>query len=137
MVDIIAPSTPVGVIDPSGNEAGNMVLGSKLAGEDITNDVQKVEQGSGFTLVDCGAGATTACGAAGQIGDYLNHIILRVTGATSTCWVRDGATEYQVGTSGMTTNNTFVIPIHARSVVGGWGVRTGANAAAIAVGRFT
>lgn len=97
---------------------------------------------TGFNYQACAASATTACGAAGAVGDVLNSVLV-VPGTTSPgdVQIKDGSgraiTVFAGGSTSETTLTPFTIDLkNIKSVAGGWSIVTGANVTAVAVGQF-
>jgi hypothetical protein len=78
-------------------------------------------------------------GTTGAVGDYLSHVVLQpaAVGAATTT-VLDGTTVIYTYTAGTLADlRPIIVPIGARSVNGAWKITTGANMAALAVGKST
>lgn len=99
----------------------------------------KLAHGVKYELVAAGQ-STQALGAAGSIGDILNHLIIvpETTGA-GTVSIKDGSdTAINVLVSGTLSNLTpIIVPVGAMSRSGAWQVTTGSNVHVIAVGHFS
>jgi len=110
--------------------AAHVTLSTKIAGEDQTNDVLKVEQQFGYETVAASQTAQ-ALGATGAAGDFLHSII--ITASTGTITILDNATTVAV----IPAAATGVWPINLVSASGAWKITTAASTSCTAVGRFT
>jgi len=98
------------------------------------------DPGSG-AYVACPASATTLLGAAGGVGDYVDRlVIVPLTTSPDQVTLNDGATDivvFQGGAASVSNLVPFIVPWHAESVNGAWGVTTGANVTVLAFGEFS
>ena len=85
------------------------------------------------------AGQTAVIGGNGAVGDYLSHVVLQpAAAAAGTTTILDGTTVIYTYTAGTLSDlGPRTVPIGARSINGAWKITTGANMAALAVGKFT
>lgn len=94
--------------------------------------------GTDYETVAAGQTAQTI-GPTGSAGDYLSHVVLQpaTTGAGTTT-ILDNTTVIYTYTSGTLSDlSPKTVPIGAKSRNGPWKITTGANMAALAVGKFT
>lgn len=122
----------------------NLLNGPALRGtEPVTTKTPLPVQTSGLSYKNCPAGATTALGAAGKLGDYLGGLLVipATTGAGNVSIVdgTSGAVTTLVFTGGGTLGDLkpFFIPLGLKSRVGGWSITCGTNVAALAVGSWS
>lgn len=90
----------------------------------------------------CPASATTTLGAAGAVGDDLDHIII-VPGTTSpgAVSIKDGSDTAIVvfagGASSVATLHSWTLAIGMKSRTGAWQIVTGTNVTVLPAGNFT
>ena len=113
-------------------------------GEDDDNQVVAIEQGR-FKLISNTSTGSNPLGAAGAVGDYLDHIVFprgMVAGVAGLVLIKDGGvTKMSIQTALLTADMPAgtTIPINAISENGTWDVTIQAlsTVEVCAVGRFT
>jgi hypothetical protein len=122
--------------EPGGGK--KMTLSTKLAGEDTTNQVFRLESQWEYETV---AASQTAqvLGGVGAAGDLLHALVCVVsTAATAATSILDNATSIAVFPNSPGGGiGTYTIPLDIVSTGGAWKVTTGAGVACIAIGRFS
>jgi hypothetical protein len=132
---------------PSKTEGAAVLLSTDLHGSQRTTLLDSNGLAVDFSsdvYKNVAASATnTVLGSTGAVGDTLDGIlVIPATIAAGAVSIKDGtnsATTVYVG-GGTTALNSlipFFIPLGIKSAVGAWQVSTGANVAAMAVGKFT
>lgn len=133
------PASGVAVQEADGSPSvTNVYLDSLLAGEDIVNDVQRVE--SQWEYEDVAASQTDqAMGATGAAGDLL-HALKCFTSAASvgTVTIKDGSgSAFTIFLAQSAAAILDSPPLDWVSVNGAWSVTTGTNTTCRVSGRFS
>lgn len=119
--------------------AQSVTLSTKLAGEDLTHDVQVIEQGQFMYETVAASQTDQVCGVTGGVGDYLDEVVVQITtsGANGVVSIKDGSGSSIPLVPASTPIGVYPIPIHSSSTGGAWKITTGSAATALCVGRFT
>lgn len=103
--------------------------------------INPVTLNSGSMVAVAASQTGAALGAAGAVGDYVSHVIVKPASTSpGNVILIDGATSYTLfagGSTSVTDQTPIVIPVHCCSVSGAWTITTGANVSVLAVGIFS
>lgn len=121
-------------------DIGEPVRQGNVAGGDISNNVQVVEQGQFDYETVAASQSDQVLGSTGAAGDLLHKLVCIVTtAATAQVQIKDGSgsaiTVFPNSPGGGV--GTYVLEFNISSGAGAWKVTTGAGVAVLAIGRFS
>lgn len=134
-------STALGVTSTavdSNHTALDVVLGTRLAGEDATNNVVRVEGQWEYETI-AASQTDQVMGSTGSAGDVLHAVVCVMTAASvGVVSIKDGTgSAINLIAAQSAATQIFTPPLDLVSTDAGWKITTGTNTTCIGIGRFS